>query len=198
MNFHRILILFVFGSVFCSQCSPLKKASVSIQKSTDVQGFNEVRHQQMSLQLFGDYVIHPLKEKVTMNWDEAFLRSLKQDGNKKPELLFASHTFAQPHCTLVAAHYKDTVDVAKRSKEQFEVEKVNVKKEEKEIAKNDYIIQSYDLLDEDLEIYIFHIDYFLTTNEGTYRFSFWSTDRDRKWLFRESTAVLEKLKISET
>lgn len=197
MNFHRVLYLFVLSSFFFAQCSTLKKATVSIQKSTDVQGFNEVRHKQLSLQLFGDYLIHPLKEKVTMNWDEAFLQFLKQDGNKKPDLLFASHTFAQPHCTLLATFYEDTLNVAKNSKEKFELEKVNVKKEEKEIAKNDYIIQSYDLLDEDLEIYIFHIDYFLKTNEGTYRFSFWSTDRDRKWLFRESTAVLEKLRLAE-
>jgi hypothetical protein len=180
---------------FFTACSPFKKAEISIQKTTDDQGLIEVNHERMSVQLFGDYLIHPLKQQVTMNWDEAFLKAMKQDGNKKPELLFASHTFLQPHCTLVVSFYSDTTKVTKKTKDHFEQAGIRVEKAEKEIGKNDYIIQSFDLMDQAIQIELFHIDYFLETDYGTYRFSFWSSDRDRKWLFRESTAVLEKLKL---
>ena len=114
----RSIVFFVLIGCITA-CSPFKQALISIEKTTDVEGLIKVNHERMSVQLFGDYLIHPLKEKLTMNWDQA------------------------------------------------------------------------------LHIELFHIDYFLETDYGTYRFSFWSSDRDRKWLFRESTSLLEKLKLAQ-
>lgn len=177
-----------------SSCSPFKQASVELRTDKE-DGLQIIRHENVKITLYGDYLLHEYSEKKTMNWDEAFMQSIKSDGNSKPEILFSSHTFAQPHCTLLSTVYHDSSQVSSNVETYLKSLDPYVKHEEKEIGKQDYIILSYDLKDEDLEIYLFHIDYFLSVNGRTYRFSFWSSDRDRKWLFRESTAVLTLLKV---
>ena len=193
MKLSTLTLCFVVASTI--GCSSLKQASTTTLKNKE-SGLQTIEHEAVTIALYGDYLFHEHTEKKTMNWDKTFMESFKFDGNKKPEMLFSSHTFAQPHCTLLCTVYADSSSVSDQVEGYIKQLDPQIKHEEKEIGKQDYVILSYDLKDENLEIYLFHIDYFLEVHGKTYRFSFWSSDRDRKWLFRESTAVLTQLKIA--
>lgn len=191
-----LIALLVVLAVVLSGCSSLKQAEITKNPEAG-DGMQLIQHENVAITLYGDYLLHEHSAKLTMNWDNVFMTSFKEDGNRKPEMIFSSHTFAQPHCTLLCTVYEDSIGVSANVENYIRTIDPQIKHEEKEIGKQDYVILSYDLKDEDLEIYLFHIDYFLEIDGRTYRFSFWSSDRDRKWLYRESSGVLTLLTVVE-
>lgn len=202
MNTTLFSILFGF-TIFLFACTSYK-INTDTKIIDNVQGYKLVENKKENLYLFygWDYWFHPLKKKVTLNWNPDFIKSISWDKHDK-ELLFAGHEIIEPYHSSLGLLYRKakSEDVAKsiatRMRTELNAENVFISKDTLGIYF--YTVLTYQLKNKDLDVAITYREYYSDEDEDALRIVFWELESCPKCdlLEKEGTSMLKKRRPDE-
>ena len=193
----KFTIVIVIGFLILASCNGYKKASETTIKRDEGMQFVANKKENISIKYYGDYWFHDLTKKVTLNWDQNFINSIGFNKNKKA-LLFTAHTTIDPYCTTIGLSYKNCLleetvnDISEHLKKDLKA--VNLTTTTETIGAGTYTKLSYELRNDQNQVFSKYIEYYSTQGGNVLRVVFWSTESNENWLVNESKAIIETIK----
>ncbi|HRG53234.1 MAG TPA: hypothetical protein PLL00_10390 [Bacteroidia bacterium] len=176
----KITTLFFLLIILFHSCTPYKK-SKDTSTIDNVQGYRLVKNKKENIYiLYGwDYWFHPLKKKITLNWNPDFIKSIGWDKHSK-ELLFAGHTIIEPYYSTIGLIYRKAKSaeiaksVATRMRKERKAENVFITKDTLGIYF--YTVLTYQLKNKDLDVAVTYREYY---SDAPLQFPCWGERKKR-------------------
>jgi hypothetical protein len=185
------------STIMLASCTCYKKSTGIIIAKMDGMELISNKEKNIYLRYPGDYKFHDLKKRQTLNWNDAFIKSIAWDKHRK-ELLYAGHTFVEPYCSSIGMLYRNAnaaeieKGIAIRLRQELKAQ--NLFTTEERIGLFNYVVLSYDLKDEQLDVSARYREYYGNEEGDVLRIVFWSMESSNDWAVAkyEAEAMLER------
>lgn len=184
MNMKNTFLLFsvLFGM---TTCTTIRK-NADTQILDRVQSLKLVCNRKENIFIFypWNYWFHDLKKEQTLNWNDAFIKSIQLDKHKK-ELLYVGQTVLNPYNSTMGILYRNAKaeELAKEVKfgmrEKLLAENVFLKADT--IGTYTYTVLNYQLRNDDLRAYAQYNEYYSNEGNDVLRIIFWSMESANDW-----------------